>query len=71
MVAPRFARRAGIPTHILPIPGKPNPKAPDFHIANVNACHSRLKEWLRPFHGVATKNLPNYLAGAALWRRWA
>src|SRR4051794_8327526 len=60
-----FARRAGIPTHILPMPGKPNPQAPDFHINNVNAYHSRLKEWLRPFHGVATKNLPNYLG----WRR--
>jgi transposase-like protein len=60
-----FARRAGIPTHILPMPGKPNPQAPDFHINNVNAYHARLKEWLRPFHGVATKNLPNYLG----WRR--
>jgi transposase-like protein len=60
-----FARRAGIPTHILPMPGKPNPQAPDFHINNVNAYHSRLKEWLRRFHGVATKNLANYLG----WRR--
>lgn len=60
-----FARRAGIPAHILPMPGKPNPRAPDFHLANVNAYHSRLKEWLRRFHGVATKNLPNYLG----WRR--
>ncbi|HEX4366151.1 MAG TPA: IS1595 family transposase, partial [Rhodopila sp.] len=32
---------------------------------NVNAYHSRLKQWLRPFHGVATKNLPHYLG----WRR--
>jgi len=60
-----FARRAGMPTHILPMPGKPSPQAPDFHINNVNAYHSRLKEWLPPFHGVATKNLPNYLG----WRR--
>jgi hypothetical protein len=60
-----FARRAGIPTHILPVPGKPNPKAPDLHINNVNAYRARLKEWLRRFHGVATKNLPNYLG----WRR--
>jgi len=60
-----FARRAGIAAHILPMPGKPNPKAPDFHLNNVNAYHSRLKEWLRRFHGVATKNLPNYLG----WRR--
>jgi transposase-like protein len=60
-----FARKAGIPTHILPAPGKPNPQAPDFHINNVNAYHGRLKEWLRRFHGVATKNLPNYLG----WRQ--
>ena len=60
-----FARKAGIPTHILPAPGKPNPQAPDFHINNVNAYHGRLQEWLRRFHGVATKNLPNYLG----WRR--
>ena len=60
-----FARKAGIPTHILPQPGKPNLGAPDFHINNVNAYHGRLKEWLRRFHGVATKNLPNYLG----WRR--
>jgi hypothetical protein len=33
-----FARRAGIPTHILPMPGKPNPSAPDFHINNVCRC---------------------------------
>jgi transposase-like protein len=60
-----FARRAGITAHILPMPGKPNPKAPDFHLNNVNAYHGRLKEWLRRFHGVATKHLPKYLG----WRR--
>jgi len=60
-----FARRAGIAAHVLPMPGKPNPNAPDFHLNNVNAYHGRLKEWLRRFHGVATKNLPNYLG----WRR--
>ena len=60
-----FARKASIPTHILPAPGKPSPQAPDFHINNVNAYHSRFKEWMRRFHGVATKNLSNYLG----WRR--
>jgi transposase-like protein len=60
-----FALRAGIPAHILPMPGKPNPQAPEFHLNNVNAYQGRLKEWLRRFHGVATKNLPNYLG----WRR--
>jgi transposase-like protein len=60
-----FARCAGIAAHVLPRPGKPDPNAPDFHLNNVNAYHGRLKEWLRRFHGVATKNLPNYLG----WRR--
>ena len=60
-----FARRARIKFHILPAPGSPRPEAPDIHINNVNAYHGRLKEWLRHFHGVATKNLPSYLS----WRR--
>ena len=38
---------------------------PHLHINNVNAYHSRLKQWLKRFNGVATKNLPNYLG----WRR--
>ncbi len=36
-----------------------------FHIQNVNAYHSRLKNWMARFHGVATRYLPNYLG----WRR--
>ncbi|MDN2708428.1 IS1595 family transposase [Janthinobacterium sp. SUN118] len=34
------------------------------HVQNVNAYHHRLRQWLRPFHGVATRYLPNYLG----WR---
>ena len=60
-----FARRAEIVAHVLPRPGKPDLLAPEYHLNNVNAYHGRLKEWLRRFHGVATKNLPNYLG----WRR--
>jgi len=60
-----FARRRRIPVHVVPSPGKPDIATPDIHLNNVNAYHSRLKEWLRRFHGVATKNLPNYLG----WRR--
>ena len=41
------------------------PPRPHLHIDNVNAYHSRLKQWLARFNGVATKNLPNYLAGGA------
>jgi hypothetical protein len=60
-----FARKARIPFHPVPSPGKPTPEAPHLHINNVNAYHSRLKQWLNRFNGVATKNLPNYLG----WRR--
>ena len=60
-----FARRAGVALHVLPAPGIPRPEAPNLHINNINACHGRLKEWMRRFHGVATANLPNYLS----WRR--
>ena len=60
-----FARVGAIPYHVLPKPGGPQPQAPHLHINNVNAYHGRLKQWLRPFHGVATKNLPHYLG----WRR--
>ena len=60
-----FARRANIPVHVVRAPGKPRPEAPDLHLNNVNAYHGRLKEWMARFHGVATKNLPNYLG----WRR--
>ena len=34
------------------------------HVQNANAYHRRLRDWLRPFHGVATRHLPNYLG----WR---
>jgi hypothetical protein len=36
-----------------------------YHLQNVNAYDSRLKNWIRRFNGVATKYLENYLG----WRR--
>lgn len=36
-----------------------------YHIQNVNAYISRLKQWLVRFKGVATHCLPSYLG----WRR--
>ena len=36
-----------------------------YHIQNVNAYDSRLKQWMLRFHGVATHYLGNYLG----WRR--
>ncbi len=32
-----------------------------WHVQNVNAYHSRLKDWMRRFRGVATKYLDSYL----------
>ena len=60
-----FARRAKIPVPVVPAPGKPLPGEPDIHINNVNADHSPFKEWMRRFHPVATRNLPDSLG----WRR--
>jgi len=36
-----------------------------YHVQNVNAYDSRLKEWMHRFHGTATHYLANYLG----WRR--
>lgn len=36
-----------------------------YHVQNVNAYDSRLKEWMIRFHGIATHYLANYLG----WRR--
>ena len=41
-----FARKAQIPFHAVPAPGKPTAEAPHLHINNVNAYHGRLKQWL-------------------------
>lgn len=38
-----------------------------YNINRVNAIHSRLKRWMRPFNGVATKYLHNYLNYFRLW----
>lgn len=58
-----FCRISGIKHEVIKSKG---PRARGaFHIQNVNAFDSRLKEWMRRFHGVATKYLGNYLG----WRR--
>jgi hypothetical protein len=37
-----------------------------YHIQHINAFHSKLKEWMYRFHGVATKYLSNYM----YWFKW-
>lgn len=58
-----FAQATGIAHEVLPIRG-PRVRGA-FHIQHVNAYDSRLKNWMRHFHGVATRYLDQYLG----WRR--
>lgn len=60
-----FARATGIAHRPLNIQHGPRVIDGVFHIQNVNAYDSRLKGWMRRFHGVATQYLENYLG----WRR--
>lgn len=62
----RFARNANITHKALNIKAGIRVLDKVFHIQNVNAYHSRFKNWMRRFKGVATSYLPNYLG----WHRW-
>ena len=59
------ARQAGIAHRALNLSAGVRVLAGVYHIQNVNAYDSRLKNWMRRFNGVATKYLENYLG----WRR--
>lgn len=58
-----FAREAGITHQAVNLRAGVRVKGA-LHVQNVNAYHSRFREWLYRFHGVATHYLPNYLG----WR---
>src|SRR6476661_6344747 len=60
----QFADHAGL-LHIALNASKGERMYGSYHIQNVNAYISRLKDWLRRFKGVATHYLPTYLG----WRR--
>lgn len=60
----QFADQAGL-LHIALNASKGERMYGSYHIQNVNAYISRLKDWLRRFKGVATHYLPTYLG----WRR--
>src|SRR6476660_6150915 len=60
----QFADQAGL-LHIALNASKGERMYGSYHIQNVNAYISRLKDWLRRFKGVATHHLPTYLG----WRR--
>ncbi|WP_439886126.1 IS1595 family transposase [Pseudomonas sp. MBLB4123] len=60
-----FARVQGITHQVVHARPGQRVRQGAFHLQNVNAYHSRLKNWMTRFHGVATRYLPNYLG----WRR--
>jgi transposase-like protein len=60
-----FARQAGISHEYIKLRAGERVRGA-IHVQNVNAYHSRFHTWLKAFHGVATRYLPNYLG----WR-WA
>jgi transposase-like protein len=60
-----FAREAGITHEAVNLNAGARVRGA-IHVQNVNAYHSRLRGWLQPFHGVASRYLGNYLG----WR-WA
>jgi len=63
-----FAKKTGIAHEVIHTKG---PRARGvFHVQNVNAYGSRLKTWMRRFHGVATKYLVNYLGWRMLLERY-
>lgn len=59
-----FAQEVGISHEVVNLSAGTRVRGA-FHVQNVNAYHSRLRQWIKRFHGVATHYLPNYLG----WRR--
>ena len=59
-----FARERDI-SHVKLVALKGERVSDVFHIQNVNAYVSRLKGWMAPFRGVASKYLANYLSSGA------
>ena len=60
----RFARENNI--EIIQIKAEQRTFKGIYHIQHINAFHSRLKSFMRPFQGVSTKHLNNYL----VWYAW-
>ena len=66
-----FARTTGIAHRTINVRRGMRVVGGVFHIQNVNAYDSRLKSWMRRFHGVATQYLENYLGWRRLIERYA
>lgn len=56
-----FAKRHHFVLKTVKVSAKEHVRDGVYHVQNVNAYDSRLKEWIKRFHGVATKYLESYL----------
>jgi len=56
-----FTRKLNLTHKIINASAGEHVKKGAYHIQNVNAYDSRLKNWIRHFNGIATKYLENYL----------
>ncbi|AXA94427.1 IS1595 family transposase [Massilia sp. YMA4] len=59
-----FAKATGIAHRAVNVAAGQRVVDEVIHLQTVNSCHGRFKNWLKRFHGVASKYLPNYLG----WR---
>ena len=59
-----FAKNAGISHEAVNLSTGTRVKGA-FHVQNVNACHSRLRQWIQRFHGIATHYPGDRSAGLA------
>ncbi len=64
-----FARDSHFTLETINVSAKEHVRDSVFHVQNVNAYDSRLKEWMKHFHGVATKYLNSYLGWMRLLDR--
>ena len=56
---------AAVPAELIQIE-KGQHKKGIYHINNINSMHNKIKIWIRPFNGVATKYLGHYM----YWFNW-
>ncbi len=64
-----FAKKFGYTLKTINVSAKQHVLDGIYHVQNVNAYDSRLKEWIKHFHGVATKYLESYLGWMRLLDR--
>ena len=64
-----FAKKYGYTLKTINVSAKEYIRDNIYHVQNVNAYDSRLKEWIKHFHGISTKYLKSYLGWMRLLDR--